>query len=108
MALRPVAQKVTYTSTAAGVTSAVRFGTGMSAATVLVTHASTKQIQWKIQGSIGESTGWFDLSAATSSTGSAAKHSTVTATFDAVRVNVADNTSTAGAVTTSFWIAARP
>lgn len=71
-----------------------KFGVG-------VVHASTKQVSWKLQGSVGNSGGWVDLVAATSSTGSTVVATTAGIPVTRVRINVTGNGSTGNI--TSTW-----
>ena len=71
-----------------------------------VSHASTKQIAWKLQGSLA-GLHWADIMAATSSTGTVAGLSTAAGLWNQVRVVVTANGST-GNVTTKWTVGGKP
>jgi hypothetical protein len=61
-------------------------------------------IDWTIQGGLGGA--WWDLSAATTSTGTVVDHSTVSGTaFDRIRMDLAANALSSTSATTGFtWM----
>ena len=62
-------------------------------ASVYVSHDSTAQTVWNLEGSAGASGVWTSLIAATSSTGNTVATSTGGQVFDRVRVNVTTATT---------------
>ena len=73
----------------------------------IVSHGSTKQVIWTLQGSLGGDL-WVNLNAAaSSSTGTSVVTSTVAGIYDRARINVSSNTST-GNVTTTWKVAGVP
>jgi len=105
MSDRPIAQKVTYTSTSTGVAGTVGFNGAVSTATIthLVT-GTTEDITFTAQGSIGVSGIWTALLAATvgSVTGVSA-NTTGAMTFDKVRINVTANAFTSTSTNLATW-----
>jgi hypothetical protein len=72
-----------------------------------VSHDSTDEIAWKLQGSLS-GVHWQDLNAAaTTSTGTGAVTSTAAGLFNQVRVVVTGNLTT-GDVVTSWTVAGKP
>lgn len=99
MPSRPVAQEIAaVTSTSTGAASgAVNFGTGMTAASFVLTFTgSTKAVSAQLQGSMGHSGSWFAISAATTMTTGAAQLITSTGTmvFDKARFVLTTNATT--------------
>jgi len=112
MPIRPVAQKITITSTSTGgSTQVARFGVGMAVASAAYTFTgTTKNKSFTLQGALGSTSVWFNLSAATTAStaaGGAVVTSTATAVFDKVRLNVTADAST-GNGTLVAWVGAHP
>lgn len=108
--VRPVAQKLSITSTSTGTVGTAYFGKGMSAFSVShkLTGGSTKAVTITAQASLGESGVWKAMLAATTvSTGGAIANSTGSATFDAVRVQITTTNDTTGNGTLTCWVLAR-
>ena len=111
MPVRPVAQKIAIaaaTTSTGNSTGKVLFGlarNGYSAYHKVT--GSTKNIVFKLQGTIGESGVWVDLMAATTgSTAGTAYNTTAITAADAVRVNVTANATTGNGALT-VWVAPR-
>ncbi len=105
-----MAQKLAWASTTTGTPGTAYFQPGRQYAYVqLKSTGSTGTLVWKAQGSNSTCGVWFDLTAATTSTGSVSKGSTVTGCFDRVRVNISANNTTSVAVSAgiAFWVSAR-
>jgi len=116
MASPPTAQKFTITAqaTAASVLGTAYFPPGRSFAQVYVYNGSSTNIDYMAQGSISNSSVWFNLFAAPTSVGSTAGTWTKTTytnlLFDRVRIYTTDAwaaTTVAGGVDYTFWIDAR-
>jgi len=111
---RPIAQPFTaFTSTSTGnMTGRADFGTGMQAASVYHNlSGTTKNVVFKMQGSVSNSSIWTDLMATTTGSTAGTGHyaSTATATFDKVRLNVTANTmDSTDSGTLTAWVIARP
>jgi len=72
-----------------------------------VSHLSTKQVAWKMQGSLA-GVAWTDLNAAaSSSTGTSQVSSTVAGLYNQVRIVVTAN-GTTGNVVTTWSVAGKP
>ncbi len=89
----------TYTkstfSTSTGATAVAGFANPAARVTAVVhSTGSTGTVVWQIQGSIGQS-GWFAMSAATTSIGVAALSSTAVHIVDKARITISANNSTA-------------
>ena len=86
---------LTITTTSTGRSASAKFGVGMSAVTAAYTVSGTTEgYTFTLQGSIGRSGIWTNLTAATTaSTAGAVVNSTVATTFDKVAVNLSANGS---------------
>jgi transketolase N-terminal domain/subunit len=107
---RPVAQKLSITSTSTGTVGTAYFAEGMSAFSVShkLTGGSTKAVSITAQGSLGDAGIWKAMMAATTcSTGGAIANSTGSMVFDAVRVQITTTNDTTGNGTLTCWVAAR-
>ena len=95
---------ISFASTSTGKTDTVTFDRCYTAASAVLTNASTLAIGWTIQGGLGGS--FWDLSAATTSTGTVVDHSTVSGTaFDRIRIDIAGNALSSTSATTGFtWM----
>jgi len=108
--VRPVAQKLSITSTSTGTVGTAYFGEGKSAFSVShkLTGGSTKAVTITAQGTLGESGIWKQLIAATTvSTGGAIANSTGSMVFDAARVQITTTNDTTGNGTLTAWVLAR-
>jgi len=96
---------ISYASTSTGKTDVLTFDKCYTAVSAVLKNASTLPIDWTIQGSVG-GYAWWDLSAATTSTGTVTDHSTVSGTaFDRVRMDIAGNDLSSTSATTGFtWM----
>jgi len=116
MAHPPTAQSFTITdqATAASVLGTAYFPPGRSFCQSYVYNGSSTKIDYQLQGSVGNSSVWFNLTAAPTSCGSTAglwtKTTYTNLLFDRVRVYTTDAwaaTTVAGGVDYTFWIDAR-
>ena len=111
----PTAQKFTVTSqaTAASVLGTAYFPPGQAYCQVYCLNGSSTKVDFQIQGSISNTSAWFNLTAAPTSatTGASWTRSTYTnVLFDRVRVYTTDAwsaTTIAGGVSYPFWVDAR-
>jgi hypothetical protein len=72
----------------------------MTRATLLFSNASTKALDGKLQGSMGNSTSWFDVigwTTAQSTGASVMRTSTGSFVFDKLRLNITANATTGSA-----------
>ena len=94
MPARDVAQRVWNGTTTTG-SGTAHFGTGQQYLTAYISNPSTKQFVNKVEVSVGGSTAWIEVLAASSSTGSAvSRTSTGGIIFDKARVVVTTNATT--------------
>ena len=110
----PSVQKFTVTSqaTAASVLGTAYFPPGRAYCAVYAINASTTKIDYIAQGSVSDSSGWFNLFAAPSTitTGGTWTRSTYTnIIFDRVRIYTTDawTATTLASCSHTFWIDAR-
>jgi hypothetical protein len=111
----PTAQKFTVTTqaTAASVLGTAYFPPGRAYCQVYCLNGSSTKIDFQIQGSVSNSSAWFNLTAAPTSATTGASWTCSTYTnriFDRVRIYTTDAwsaTTIAGGVSYPFWIDAR-
>ena len=95
-----------YTQNSTGTTEVDLYQV-MGTVTANVSHPATKTISWKMQGSLS-GVAWTDLNAAaTTSTGTAQVNSTVSGSYNKVRILVT-GTNTTGDITTTWAVGGRP
>lgn len=109
MPVRPVAQRIVIaaaTTSTGNSTDVAEFGMARNPFTVYhKSVGSTKNIAFKAQGTVGGSTVWVDLMAATTgSTAGTAINTTAAFGADKVRLNVTANATTGDTVLT-VWVA---
>lgn len=109
MPVRPVAQKIVIaaaTTSTGNSTGVALFGMARQPFTLYhKAVGSTKNIAFKVQGTVGESGVWVDLIAATTgSTSGTAINTTSAFGADKVRVNVTANATTGNCALT-VWVA---
>ena len=107
--IRPVAQKLSITSTSTGLVGTASFGVGMSAFSVAhKLTGSTKAVSITAQAGMAQAGIYKAMLAATTvSTGGAIANSTGAATFDAVQVRITTTNDTTGNGTLTCWVLAR-